>query len=84
MEANKQKKINNMYADERKAYEKMKADGISDSEAFELIVNRRKELTSYFGVDEKISPKEKESLKKMREEGLSSVEALQGLSEYRG
>lgn len=73
-----------MYADERKAYERMKSDGISDSEAFELIVNRRKELTSYFGVDEKISPKEKESLKKMREEGLSSVEALQGLSEYRG
>jgi hypothetical protein len=73
-----------MYSDEKEAYKRMKADGISDKEAFQLIVDRRKELTSHFGVDQKISQKEKESLKKMRADGLSSIEALQGLSEYRG
>lgn len=76
-------KIGRMYADEKSAYEKMKADGIEDNEAFSLIKQRREQMLSAFGMENKITPKEKESLAKMRTDGLSSMDALSALKEYR-
>lgn len=83
-ESNLNKMKSNLFSDERDAYEKMKADGISDREAFGLIKQRRQAIADQYGGLTELSTKEGEAIVKMRQDGIPSTEAFDLLQQYRG
>lgn len=63
----------NLFVDEQKAFDKMKADGLSDEQAQELIKQRRSDL---MGGNTKLNPLQSAALLQMQKSGVTSDEAV--------
>lgn len=77
-----QKKIEQMFSDEKQAYDKMKVDWIDDSTAFNVLKQRRDNIKQVVWLAQWLTEDEAKAMQKMKAEWVDAIKAAWMLKQY--